>query len=376
MAETDEAGLWDRLFACLREPRALHSNLVASDEPSAGGQDGAQLEVAQRWAAVFEDLRGKRAFMMHAANSGAAAAEWPESLGCRRALLAFLNEIPSICPDVGGDVEELLSWLFRESGVWLAAARDLRAEVIPALDANSADERVVQNGCDGMLSIPLQGPVFERLRVEETALAQKVEAMLSRVLGGHPDADVLVPLAILEVATDDEHRAALEARVDDPRRFRDYAFAMVCVVPPLGDSFVDDSCAQGDGTPMRPCSPEQRSRIVNQLTMRLDESFELEQLDESCSRAANLNASGHLDLETSNLFADICSPGHGATSSGGGAGAGNGRVIPRVEVRKAYLQLAKQYHPDKGGDQDMFVALNDAYELLRADSHESGTLAC
>merc|ERR1712151_70330 len=43
--------------------------------------------------------------------------------------------------------------------------------------------------------------------------------------------------------------------------------------------------------------------------------------------------------------------------------------VPRAEVRKAYLQLAKHYHPDKGGDQDFFVTLQSAYECLtRAES--------
>merc|ERR1711879_1128468 len=50
----------------------------------------------------------------------------------------------------------------------------------------------------------------------------------------------------------------------------------------------------------------------------------------------------------------------------------SGKIVPRTDVRKAYLQLAKHYHPDKGGDQEMFVTLHAAYDILvRADSATS-----
>ncbi|CAK0816137.1 unnamed protein product [Prorocentrum cordatum] len=48
----------------------------------------------------------------------------------------------------------------------------------------------------------------------------------------------------------------------------------------------------------------------------------------------------------------------------------------RADVRKAYLQLAKHYHPDKGGDQDMFLAIHSAYEVLnRTESTASADSA-
>lgn len=173
-----------------------------------------------------------------------------------------------------------------------------------------------------MEELSIGGLLDESSRLEESVIIRRVEAMISSMLGSHPDADVLVPLALLEVATDEKHRAALEAVVDDARRFREYVFGMVsAVVPPEApDELPLDDEAQ------RPVSPGHRRRICNQVSARLDESSE--------------------EL---------------------------GRV-PRAEVRKAYLQLAKHYHPDKGGDQDMFVTLQTAYELLRTDSQGSNAV--
>mmetsp|Transcript_37657 Transcript_37657/g.117346 ORF Transcript_37657/g.117346 Transcript_37657/m.117346 type:complete len:191 (+) Transcript_37657:145-717(+) len=166
--------------------------------------------------------------------------------------------------------------------------------------------------------VSLGGLLDEDSRLEESIVVRRVEGMITTMLGSHPDSDVLVPLALLEVATDEKHRSALEAVVDDPQLFREYVFKMVsAVVPPEApdEAPVDDDA--------RPVSPGHRRRICNQVSARLDDSSE--------------------EL---------------------------GRV-PRGEVRKAYLQLAKHYHPDKGGDKDMFVTLQAAYELLRTDSQGS-----
>lgn len=37
------------------------------------------------------------------------------------------------------------------------------------------------------------------------------------------------------------------------------------------------------------------------------------------------------------------------------------------EVRSAYLRLAKEHHPDKGGRMDKFIVINAAYEMIRAE---------
>ena len=35
------------------------------------------------------------------------------------------------------------------------------------------------------------------------------------------------------------------------------------------------------------------------------------------------------------------------------------------EITRSYRQLASRHHPDKGGDEEMFVNIRQAYELLR-----------
>ena len=34
------------------------------------------------------------------------------------------------------------------------------------------------------------------------------------------------------------------------------------------------------------------------------------------------------------------------------------------DIKKAYRKLALQHHPDKGGDEEMFKKINNAYALL------------
>eukprot|EP00408_Alexandrium_pacificum_P049919 CAMPEP_0171265552 /NCGR_PEP_ID=MMETSP0790-20130122/58183_1 /TAXON_ID=2925 /ORGANISM="Alexandrium catenella, Strain OF101" /LENGTH=184 /DNA_ID=CAMNT_0011734223 /DNA_START=77 /DNA_END=631 /DNA_ORIENTATION=+ len=178
----------------------------------------------------------------------------------------------------------------------------------PVLDPSFIEEVSI----GGLLDESVQS-----VRLDESVMIRRVESMISSMLGSHPDADVLVPLALLEVATDEKHREALECVVDDPHGFREYVFAMVsAVVPPEAPEELplDDS--------KQPVSPHHRRRICNQVNARLDESSE-----------------------------ELCT------------------------LRMAYLQLAKHYHPDKGGDKEMFVVLQTAYEMLqRTDSQGSNTV--
>ena len=38
---------------------------------------------------------------------------------------------------------------------------------------------------------------------------------------------------------------------------------------------------------------------------------------------------------------------------------------PWEQVQSAYRRLAKEHHPDRGGDADQFRAIKDAYEQLK-----------
>lgn len=184
-----------------------------------------------------------------------------DDISDQHAILSFLNELPRVCPFHASQVDSVLKSLM-DNASWISSIKSL-----------------MQKGLVG-------SPVLAHFRSEGDALTGKIEDMISDVLVSHPDADVLIPLALLEVATEDEHRTSLAALVTEPQRFREYVFSMVSAVAPT---------------------------------------------------------------ETSNDKCDAIG------------------VVPHAEVRSAYLQLAKQYHPDKGGDKDMFITLQTAYELLRAD---------
>lgn len=43
---------------------------------------------------------------------------------------------------------------------------------------------------------------------------------------------------------------------------------------------------------------------------------------------------------------------------------GIARTASAEEIKRAYRKLAQQYHPDKGGDQEKFKEINEAYQVL------------
>mmetsp|Transcript_88765 Transcript_88765/g.256000 ORF Transcript_88765/g.256000 Transcript_88765/m.256000 type:complete len:211 (+) Transcript_88765:117-749(+) len=201
-------------------------------------------------------------------------------------------------------------------------------------------------------------------------VARMVESGIYETFRQHPDADLLTSLALLEVASNDVHRETLESAVDDPERFRQYAFSMVGAVIP--DEDLDHSrCAEGG---LAPISSAQRQRIRSSMSRRLDESLRLETGATGPEAASPLDddALDALEHTVGSNFAEafgIFDGGPAASVAPPAEGEGEvARAVPPKEVRKAYLDLARQYHPDKGGDNDMFLALQSAYELLRADA--------
>jgi len=47
---------------------------------------------------------------------------------------------------------------------------------------------------------------------------------------------------------------------------------------------------------------------------------------------------------------------------------GAGREASREEIERLYKRLAKNYHPDRGGDEEEMKAINEAYRVLRDDA--------
>merc|ERR1712032_1379426 len=128
-----------------------------------------------------------------------------------------------------------------------------------------------------------------------------------------------------------------EAAIDDLRSFREYLFRMVGAEAPASPpGAASAQSSQCPSTPSREALRKQLSESFN-----LDDSILIR---EELQKAELPHRAGPVNPEL-------------GTSRG--------------DVRKAYLELAKHYHPDKGGDQDMFRAIHSAYEFVNRTESET-----
>lgn len=189
---------------------------------SAGPPEALQAEERDRWRAAFRAFRE-----IHRT----------ESVACpddRRVALAFLRAFPRASGLHRSQVESVLTFLM-DKEEWAATSRGLDQEASTSTASSGCEQPegpgAVSCGSDGATSSASSSRSSSR---------GSLERMVVSVLEQHPDADALIPAALLELAKNRRHVDALRVLAPKPQRFRTYVMNMLEVTTSAQDEPVEE----------------------------------------------------------------------------------------------------------------------------------------